>query len=213
VLRANQTITFGPLPGRTFVDPPFDVTATASSGLAVSFSSAGACSVSGSAVRITGGGKCTITASQPGNNNYNPATPVSQTFSIACFPPQRMPFGIPGGPGTAQMTQLGIKDQLPAEGVACTGSFLLQMVDGGLVTVGTGTLIASTTGSVVMGNLRGTLIPALGSVPFTAVLTLDVSSQQGNVRTTFADPRGPVTIQVYFSKVGDVYVLTRVIVS
>jgi hypothetical protein len=116
VLRANQTITFGPLPGRTFVDPPFDVTATASSGLAVSFSSAGACSVSGSAVRITGGGKCTITASQPGNNNYNPATPVSQTFSIACFPPQRMPFGIPGGPGTAQMTQLGIKEQLPAEG-------------------------------------------------------------------------------------------------
>jgi hypothetical protein len=67
--------------------------------------------------------------------------------------------------------------------------------------------------SVVTGNLRGTLIPALGSVPFTAVLTLDVSSQQGNVRTTFADPRGPVTIQVYFSKVGDVYVLTRVIVS
>jgi hypothetical protein len=40
-----------------------------------------------------------------------------------------------------------------------------------------------------------------------------VSSQQGKVRTTFADPRGPVTIQVYFSKVGDVYVLTRVIVS
>ena len=34
-------------------------------------------------VHLTGAGSCTMTASQPGDANYNPAPDVSQTFSIA----------------------------------------------------------------------------------------------------------------------------------
>ena len=82
VNKATQTITFGSLGAKTFGDAPFAVSATASSGLAVTFGSGGSCSVSGSTVTITGAGSCTITASQAGDGNYQPATGVPQTFAI-----------------------------------------------------------------------------------------------------------------------------------
>jgi serine protease AprX len=88
-----QTITFEALASRIYGDADFGVSATASSGLAVSFSASGNCTVSGSTVHIIGAGSCTITASQPGLDSYAiapdtqkpwyPATAVSQTFSIA----------------------------------------------------------------------------------------------------------------------------------
>src|SRR5205085_76453 len=83
VVKATQTITFGALSNKTFGDPDFTVSATASSGLAVSFSASGQCTVSGNTVHLTGAGSCTITASQAGDSNYNAATNVPQTFSIA----------------------------------------------------------------------------------------------------------------------------------
>jgi hypothetical protein len=79
----NQTITFGPLANKTYGDPDFSMSATASSGLAVSFAASGNCTVSGVTVHLTGAGSCTVTASQPGDANYNPATAVSRTFAIA----------------------------------------------------------------------------------------------------------------------------------
>jgi hypothetical protein len=82
IAKANQTITFGPLPDKTTSDPPFTVNATASSGLTVTFAASGNCTVSGNTVTITGAGSCTITASQAGNGNYNPAPSVPQTFNI-----------------------------------------------------------------------------------------------------------------------------------
>lgn len=81
--QTDQTITFLPLPGKTFGDPPFTVNATATSGLPVSFVASGDCSIAGNIVSLTGAGSCTVTASQSGNAQYNPAPPVSQTFAIA----------------------------------------------------------------------------------------------------------------------------------
>jgi uncharacterized repeat protein (TIGR02543 family) len=80
--KALQTITFGPLANKTFADPPFTVSATASSSLAVSFSASGQCTVSDNIVTLTGIGSCTITASQPGDDNYNPAPSVGASFII-----------------------------------------------------------------------------------------------------------------------------------
>jgi hypothetical protein len=79
ILKANQTIAFGPLPNKRFGDPPFSVSATASSGLAVTFSVSGACTLSGNTVTLTGPSGCAIKASQAGNANYNPAPDVIQT--------------------------------------------------------------------------------------------------------------------------------------
>jgi hypothetical protein len=84
VNRLNQTITFGPLADRPYTAPDFTISATASSGLPVSFSAGanGTCSVSGNTVHVIHYGTCTITASQPGNDDYNPAPDVPQSFQI-----------------------------------------------------------------------------------------------------------------------------------
>ncbi len=82
VAKANQTITFGPLADKTEGNPDFNVSATASSGLAVSFSASGSCTVAGTLVHLTSFGSCTITASQAGNTSYNTATSVQQSFTI-----------------------------------------------------------------------------------------------------------------------------------
>jgi len=83
IAKGGQTITFAALAPKTFGNPDFVVSATASSSLAVSFTAAGNCSVAGSAVHLTGAGSCTITAAQAGDSNYNPAPGVPQSFSIA----------------------------------------------------------------------------------------------------------------------------------
>jgi hypothetical protein len=83
IAKANQTISFGALSAKTFGDPDFSVSATASSGLGVSFGAAGNCTLAGATVHITGAGSCTITASQGGDANYNPAPDVPRAFTIA----------------------------------------------------------------------------------------------------------------------------------
>jgi len=83
IATGSQAITFGALAARTWGDADFAVTATASSGLPVSFAASGTCTISGATVHITAPGSCTITASQPGDANYNAATAVAQTFAIA----------------------------------------------------------------------------------------------------------------------------------
>ena len=83
VSRGGQSITFGPLAGKVFGDAPFALGASASSGLPVSCSSASTnISLSGGNVTILGAGTVTIVASQAGNQNWNPATNVSQTFVV-----------------------------------------------------------------------------------------------------------------------------------
>jgi hypothetical protein len=81
--KSDQSITFGSLQGKTFGDAPFALSATATSNLAVSFTASGNCSVSANLVTITGAGSCVITAAQDGDANFNPATPVTQSFAIA----------------------------------------------------------------------------------------------------------------------------------
>jgi len=84
VAKDNQTITFGSLPDKTFGDAAFTVSATASSGLAPSYSIvSGPATISGSTVTISGAGTVTVRASQAGSVNYNAATDVDQTFTVA----------------------------------------------------------------------------------------------------------------------------------
>jgi levanase len=78
-----QTITFDPIGTHTYGDPDFAITGSASSGLPVSYAAAGACSVGNGVVHLAGAGVCSITASQPGDDSYNPAPSVTQTFAVA----------------------------------------------------------------------------------------------------------------------------------
>lgn len=80
-----QTISFAPFATQTLGAAPFSVTATASSGLPVSFASLTPtiCSVSGNSVTLATVGLCTLEADQPGNGQYAAAPSVMQTFSVA----------------------------------------------------------------------------------------------------------------------------------
>ncbi|MDB6017566.1 MAG: hypothetical protein JWR19_2055 [Pedosphaera sp.] len=83
----NQTISFGALPDKTYGDPSFNLSASASSGLPITFYiTYGPANVSGNLVSIAGAGTVTIRASQPGDADYDAATPVDHTFAVATAP-------------------------------------------------------------------------------------------------------------------------------
>jgi len=83
----NQTITFGPISGITYGSAAPTVSPTASSNLAVTLTSNSPtiCTVSASSpwtITILKPGTCSITASQAGNESFNPASDVTQTFEV-----------------------------------------------------------------------------------------------------------------------------------
>jgi hypothetical protein len=83
IVKTDQTITFDPLANKTYGDAPFTLAASASSGLPVSFGIvSGSATISGNEVTITGAGTVNVRASQAGNDVYNPATNIDQSFNV-----------------------------------------------------------------------------------------------------------------------------------
>src|SRR5204862_462660 len=125
-------------------DADFTVSATASSGLTVTFGATGDCTVTGNTVHITGAGSCTITAYQLGNNNYNPATSVDQTFAIAKADQAALVLSVPvsityGSTGTATTT-----------GGSGTGAVTFS------AGASTGCAVVASTGVISVSNASGT---------------------------------------------------------
>jgi 6-phosphogluconolactonase (cycloisomerase 2 family) len=85
VAKGNQTITFTAPAEKRLDQSPITVTATATSGLTVSFNSktASVCTIVGETITLHAAGTCTIEATQAGSANWNAATPVSQSFTVA----------------------------------------------------------------------------------------------------------------------------------
>jgi sugar lactone lactonase YvrE len=90
----SQSIAFGPAP-TVVVFGQGQVTATASSGLPVIFSSTtpSICSINGSTVTDLAVGSCIVAANQVGNGIYSPAPQVMQTISILGLFPLAVTFG------------------------------------------------------------------------------------------------------------------------
>ena len=87
IARAPQVITFPALSSRTFGDAPVTLSATADSGLPVSFSVlSGPASLSDTTLSFTGAGTVVLRASQPGDANRLPAPSVDQSFLVAKAP-------------------------------------------------------------------------------------------------------------------------------
>ena len=84
-LSGPQTISFDPPATASFGQGPLLLAATASSGLAVAYSSSNTkvAKITGSQVTILGAGSTTITASQRGNTNWNAAPSVSRPLVVA----------------------------------------------------------------------------------------------------------------------------------
>ena len=83
VLYRKQSITFAALAAKTFRDADFTVAATASSGLPVTFTAGGNCTITGATVHLTGAGSCAVTAHQEGDGTWFAAPDVVRSFAIA----------------------------------------------------------------------------------------------------------------------------------
>lgn len=144
VAKANQTISFTGLPATANFGSsgPYAVSATASSGLPVTFTVTGPATLKGTplTLRFTGPGTVTVTASQAGNGNYNAAPAVTRTIVV----------------GTLQLTATGV-----IGGNHATGYSMLVTVKN----TGTGTAANVQLTTAMLGATNGTGVPAsLGSI-------------------------------------------------
>jgi hypothetical protein len=189
--KTSQTISFARLANKTFGDADFTVSAQASSGLMVDFTASGDCTVSGSTVHLTGVGSCTITASQDGDSNNNPATPVSQTFTISAgagFTSKAIPELVAGKAGNVDyVTTIEVVNS-GSTTVTLSGSFYTE--DGFPFTVSMATNISglpSFTGSftgftldaksmlVITASSSDTAVLGWGQVSSSAPVTLNTA--------------------------------------
>jgi len=134
----TQTISFPLIGTRTLGSLPFTLTATASSGLPVSYESSttGTCKIDGSIVTILAAGTCTITAEAAGNATYATATGVTHSFAII----------LPGGTSPPE----------PTEGIANAASG--GQAPPGIITPGSYIAIYGS-GLAGTGNPNATAIP------------------------------------------------------
>lgn len=81
---APQVIDFSAIEDHVVLDDPFRLTARATSGLPVTFTSTtpAVCMISGDLVTLTGVGTCTVRAETPGNQSWAPAS-VERSFAVA----------------------------------------------------------------------------------------------------------------------------------
>jgi hypothetical protein len=106
VARATQTISFTPL-ASVMIDQPVTLTAAAFSWLPVTYTSStpDVCTVSGATVAATAADTCIIIASQPGDGQYTPATPVTESFAVQKIT-QTISFAPPNGAEADQRVAL-----------------------------------------------------------------------------------------------------------
>jgi len=156
----SQTIAFGALGNQTLGTAPPPLSATPTSGLAVTFASntTSVCTVSGVNITLVAAGICSITASQAGNATYAAATPVTQTFAVLAAS-QTIAFASLSG------VQLGVA----------------PFTAGATASSGLPVSFASTTPTVCTVSGNTVTIVAIGTCSITA-------SQAGNATYTAATP-------------------------
>ena len=84
VTKASQSIAFDQIGDTTYGASPIPLAATSSFGLPVSFSViSGPATIADGSLVITGAGTVVVRATQPGDDNIDPADPVDVTFTVA----------------------------------------------------------------------------------------------------------------------------------
>lgn len=109
VAKATQTINFAALSDRSMFSVPFTLSATASSGLPVSFERvSGPATLSGATVTLDGTeGVVTVRATQAGNANYEAAPAVEHSFISLDTPPSPEPQTITFAPLADRLATAG----------------------------------------------------------------------------------------------------------
>jgi len=177
VTQAAQTITFAN-PGTQTVGTPLTLSATASSGLAVTFTSTttSICTVSGTTATFIASGTCTIDANQAGNSGYTAAAMVPQSFTVNNGT-QTITFANPGAQnvGTPLTLAATASSALPVSFISTTTSVCT-------VSGTTATFIASGTCTIDANQAGNSVYTAAAMVPQTFTVN-------GEAQTiTFANP-------------------------
>jgi hypothetical protein len=141
--KATQTIAFTAPTSATYGASPLTLSATATSGLPVTFSVlSGPGTVSGSTLTITGGGTIVVAANQAGNADYAAATQVTQSIVVSAAT-QTIAF-------TAPATEPSSASPLTLSATATSGLPVTFSVLSGPGTVSGNTLTFTGTGTVIV---------------------------------------------------------------
>jgi hypothetical protein len=178
--KANQTISFPQPASPAAYLSTFTVNPTSDSGLAVTVTPTGVCTINGNTVTMTSStGTCTLTANQAGDDNYNAAPNVVRTV-IAQKANQTISFPQPASPAAYLSTFTVNPTSDSGLPVTVTPSGVCSM-DGNTVSMtsatGTCTLTATQAGD---GNYNAA-----------APVTRTVAAQKANQTITFPQPPSP----------------------
>jgi sugar lactone lactonase YvrE len=176
----SQTITFAALSNVPQTTGSITLTATASSGLPITYTATGPVTITGSVLKITGPGAATVTATQPGNSSYSAAISVTQSFTVTATTTVSLVISTSAA-NPANTVNQGVNVTLTA---TISGKVTAIGVPTGLVNyysftgtsavlIGTATVTASS-GGVITAVLSSTKIPT-GSLSITAAYSGDVN--------------------------------------
>ncbi len=161
VNKASQIISFSAIPDQNFGNPPITLSATATSGLPVSYTIiSGPATISGNTLTLTGLGVVTVSANQNGDTNYLPATPVNNNFCIsvsalspiagyANLCPGAATYSVNNIPGATYSWRIAGGSTLPSTTSTATVTW---------VTPGTYTLLVSASGACGAASSNDTLV-------------------------------------------------------
>jgi DNA-binding beta-propeller fold protein YncE len=136
-----QEISYTPVANKTYGDAPFLLSATASSGLPVSYTVDGPADLAGSTLTITGAGLVTIFIDQDGNEEYKAARSVSLSFTVYKAS-QTIGFTLADRPWQAEPVTLA--------GTASSGLLLSYLVVSGPASVSGNALTLTGAGQVTV---------------------------------------------------------------
>jgi hypothetical protein len=175
VVQGSQAISFGALPNASLSASPLTLSATASSGLAVGFSSTttSICTVSGVTLTLLQTGTCSITASQAGDTDWNAASDVVQSFTVTPADLVLSTGGVSGNQVGASYSQSNTASGgiAPYTYALDAGAFVPGTSldpNTGLVS-GTPTVAGTFSYLVRVTDSQGTPVTAIGSITTTTV--------------------------------------------
>jgi YVTN family beta-propeller protein len=211
----SQSITFNPLSAVTYGVAPITLSATATSGLTVTFSVlSGPGLISGSTLTVTGAGTIVIAANQTGNSVWKAATQVTQTLTVTQAPP-RIVMTSNSNP---VLVQNSITLTATVSSSISTPTGTVSFLDGATA-IGTGTVNSSgvatySTAALAVGTHSITAVYS-GDTNFLTVtssatsevvqdfnLTLSITGGSAGATTVTAQPGGTAVYTFTLSPVG-----------
>ena len=169
IAKADQTLTFNPAGGA--INAPLALTATATSGLGVTFSVvSGSATVSGSTLTLLDGNPVVVRATQAGNGNYNTAT-LDRTVAATSKLGQTITFNLPGA-------QPAVPASITLNATATSGLPVTFTLSGGPATLSGNTLtLTGAPGTVSLVASQAGNATYSAAAPVSASLNVSASGQ------------------------------------